>query len=94
MKNLFTLLVAIFMASSTFALNPSRTYKQLPDKYNMKYEARKIKTNYGDAELNVWYFPANKKTTNLVLIAHSGEGNMADYHRRVVNLLNCLQISF
>ncbi len=35
------------------------------------------------ATLHAWYFPANKKTTNLVLISHNGEGNMADYLRRV-----------
>lgn len=64
------------------ALNPSRTYKQLPDKYNMKYEAHTVATEDG-VELKAWYFPANTKTTKLILIAHNGEGNMADYLDRV-----------
>jgi pimeloyl-ACP methyl ester carboxylesterase len=65
------------------ALNPSRTYKQRPEKYNMEYKETKVKTNDGQASLNSWYFPAKTKTTQLVLIAHNGEGNMADYLRRV-----------
>jgi len=79
------ILVAI-VASISFgalALNPSRTYKQRPEKYNMEYKEVKVKTNDGAAELNTWYFPAKKKTTALVLIAHNGEGNMADYLRRI-----------
>lgn len=79
----FSLLLVLCMGASTlFALNPSRTYKQLPDKFNMKYEAHKVTTVDG-ATLNAWYFPANTKTTRLVLISHNGEGNMADYLRRV-----------
>jgi len=75
-------------AADAHALNPSRTYKQLPDKFNMKYEAEKVRTNDGAAELNVWNFPAKTKTTSTVLIAHSGEGNMADYLRRVDQFLS------
>lgn len=76
------ILVYILLPSLCLALNPSRTYKQLPEKYNMKYEAHKVKTEDG-AILNAWSFPAKTKTTQLILISHSGEGNMADYLRRV-----------
>jgi pimeloyl-ACP methyl ester carboxylesterase len=81
---ILSLFFTIFFLSSQFllALNPSRTYKQKPDKYNMKYKEVKVKTLDG-AMLNVWDFPANVSTTKLVLIAHNGEGNMADYLRRV-----------
>lgn len=75
--------LTLFLVGDAMALNPSRTYKQLPDKYNMLYTAEKVKTNDGAATLNVWHFPAKARTTRLVLIAHSGEGNMADYLRRV-----------
>ncbi len=79
----FSLFLLLIMGASTlFALNPSRTYKQLPDKYNMVYEAHDVKTSDG-VTLKAWYFPANTKTTRLVLISHNGEGNMADYLRRV-----------
>ncbi len=80
---IFILITAIFYTTG-MALNPSRTYKQKPDKYNMEYEEVKVKTNDGTAELNVWDFPCKSlKTTKLILILHSGEGNMADYLRRV-----------
>lgn len=49
----------------------------------MVYTEHKVRTADGDAEINAWYFPAPKKTTELVLIAHNGEGNMGDYLRRV-----------
>lgn len=48
----------------------------------MIYEETKVTTSDG-ALLNVWYFPANVKTTKLVLMSHNGEGNMADYLRKV-----------
>ncbi|MFT5860547.1 MAG: pimeloyl-ACP methyl ester carboxylesterase [Flavobacteriaceae bacterium] len=84
MKFILSAILVIAFALTSFGLNPSRTYKQLPDKYNMEYTAHKVKANDGSAELNIWYFPsAKEKTTNLVLIAHNGEGNMADYLRRV-----------
>lgn len=80
MKNLLYTVLAFTLTSNTvFALNPSRTYKQRPEKFNMTYEAVKVKTNDGEAELNAWYFPASKKTSKLVLIAHNGEGNMGNY---------------
>ena len=70
---------------SAQALNPSRTYKQLPSKYNMKYEAADVKTNDGAATLKAWIFAAKGPTKSLppVLMLHSGQGNMADYLRRV-----------
>jgi pimeloyl-ACP methyl ester carboxylesterase len=82
-KPLITLLLLTFFGvSTTFALNPSRTYKQLPDKFNMKYDVHTVETADG-AKLKAWYFPAAEKTTQLILISHNGEGNMADYLRRV-----------
>ena len=86
------LLVTFLLSGAANALNPSRTYKQLPDKYNMTYEAKKVKTNDGEAELNSWYFPAKVKTTRLVLIAHNGEGNMADYLRRIDQFINASNV--
>lgn len=84
---ILTILFLILLSGTANALNPSRTYKQKPEKYDMKYEVKKVKTNDGEAELNSWYFPAKEKTTNLILIAHNGEGNMGDYLRRVEQFL-------
>lgn len=76
-------LVTLTISCQLLALNPSRTYKQLPDKLNMQYTETKVKTNDGEAELNVWEFKSNIKTTELILMVHCGEGNMADYLKRV-----------
>lgn len=79
---LFSLIFVMGLSTSLLALNPSRTYKQRPEKYGMKYEEVKVPTEDG-ATLNAWYFPANRTTTNLIIISHDGNGNMADYLRRV-----------
>lgn len=77
------ILFTVLFSTTALSLNPSRTYKQRPEKYNMEYKEVKVKTEDG-AELNVWNFPCkNTKTTNLILIAHNGEGNMGDYLQRV-----------
>jgi pimeloyl-ACP methyl ester carboxylesterase len=89
-KKLFAFLLFVTALSTTaFALNPSRVYKQRPEKYNMKYEEVRVKTNDGAAELVVWDFPCKSKTTTaLVLIARSGEDNMAEDLRRVDQFLS------
>lgn len=79
---IFILFIAI-CSTTTLALNPSKTYKQKPEKYNMNYKEVKVKTNDEIAELNVWDFPSKSKTTNLILMIHNGEGNMGDYLRRI-----------
>jgi pimeloyl-ACP methyl ester carboxylesterase len=80
MKTKFTLL-ALLIALQSFALSPSRVYNSRPDKFNMIYDEHKVSTADG-ATLLAWYFPANTKTTKLVLISHNGEGNMADNLRK------------
>lgn len=80
MKHLTVILLA-HIALQSAALNPSRTYKQRPDAFNMVYEEHKVDVSDG-AKLLAWYFPANVKTTKLVLISHNGEGNMADNLRK------------
>ena len=82
MKTLVTLLM-IALCGYTVALNPSRTYNQRPEKFNMAYQEIKVATNDGEAELKAWHFNSKGVNSKLVLIAHNGEGNMADYLRRV-----------
>lgn len=89
-KYLGILTLLLFLSqSAAWALNPSRTYKQRPEKYNMEYKAFQVPTNDKKAKLNAWYFPATvkkdkkKRTSKLILISHNGEGNMGDYLRRV-----------
>ncbi|MEZ4851357.1 MAG: hypothetical protein R3B93_22630 [Bacteroidia bacterium] len=48
----------------------------------MEYQEAKVKTDDG-AVLNVWEFFAKVSTKGMILLAHNGEGNMADYLRRV-----------
>ncbi len=68
--------LAVF-ASGALALNPSKEYKVLPDKYGMTYKEEKIKTPDG-AVLNAWLFELPKKSTNWIIMSGSGDGNMAD----------------
>lgn len=83
MKRFILFVFAFTFIFHAFALNPSRTYKQRPEKYNMKYTEFKAKTSDGEATINAWHFPAKSKTTNLMIICHNGEGNMGDHLRRV-----------
>lgn len=86
--HIMKIFIALFMTAfslKALALNPSRTYKQLPDKYNMEYETVRVKTVDG-AELNAWYFKGSSGKSPLVLLAHNGDGNMADYLQRVAAL--------
>ncbi len=73
-------------ASPALALNPSRTYRQTPEALGLSFKAVDVKTNDGKATLKVWDIQAKTKTTRLVLIAHNGEGNMADALRRAAPL--------
>lgn len=84
----FIAITLLFFSMNSFGLNPSRTYKQHPEKYKMNFKALDIKTKDGKAKLKAWYFLAKKKTTKLVLISHNGEGNMGDYLRRVMAFTN------
>src|ERR1035438_674041 len=72
-----SLAILICIASGAIALNPSKEYKNMPDKYGMKYKEAKIPTKDG-ASLNSWYFENPKKVPNYIIISSSGDGNMAD----------------
>jgi len=80
--------IALLVSPFAFALKPSKEYKNKPEKYGLKYENLKIKTADG-ATLNTWYFPnQQKRSTNMIIICHNGEGNMADYLDRVSRFLS------
>lgn len=87
MKKTFCLFWLVLLSCTTaFALNPSRSYKQKPDAFNMVYTEHKVKTVDGHT-LNAWYFPNKANTKSLILVSHNGEGNMADYLNVVDGLL-------
>ena len=78
-----TVLSTVVFSSSALALNPSRTYKQTPDKFNMVYKPAEATTDDG-ATVKIWDFSCKKASgCGVLVIAHSGEGNMADYLRRI-----------
>ena len=88
MKGLIIIISLCLITLHTIALNPSRTYKVTPDKFNMKFNQSTVETPDG-AKLNVWEFPSkNEKASQIILISHNGEGNMAEYLRRVDKLIN------
>lgn len=76
-KSLALILVVASTSATIFALNPSRKYAVMPEKYGMKYKEEKLKTSDG-AEINTWFFENPKKTTNSIIISDDGNGNMAD----------------
>lgn len=76
-KSIALILVVTFTSATIFALNPSRKYAVMPEKYGMKYKEEKLKTSDG-AEINTWFFENPKKTTNSIIISDDGNGNMAD----------------
>lgn len=82
MKFLLSLVLLISTTIDVVALNPSRTYKQRPEKYNMAYEESRVQTNDGKSDLVVWTFRSVKQKADILLVLHNGEGNMADYLRR------------
>ncbi len=69
--------LALSLVLPAHALNPSRVYFQRPDKYGLTYTETKVRTSDGSS-LATWVVAAKTKTTRLVLVAHDGEGNMAD----------------
>ncbi len=76
MKKILAIILSI-AALQAAALNPSREYKVLPSKFGMTYKEEQISQKDG-AILNAWFFELPKKTTNWIVISHSGDGNMAD----------------
>lgn len=82
-----TIILLLLVTLQVSALNPSTTYKQRPDALNMIYEEHKVDVSDG-AKLVAWYFPCKKKTNQLILVSHNGEGNMADYMSKVDMLLS------
>lgn len=81
---LFLILMAL--PTIVLALNPSRTYKHRPDRFNMNFKESSVKTA-DDGTLATWTFPARMGSKGTVLVCHNGEGNMADYLRRVDQFL-------
>lgn len=79
-------IVFVLAASSVSALNPSRTYKQRPDRFSMQYTESAVKTA-DDGTLNSWTFASRMGDKGTVLMCHNGNGNMADYLRRVDQFL-------
>ena len=77
MKKLFFLLLVIY-STSTFALKPSREYAFYPEDLGLNSKEWHVKTedNY---DIYAWRItPAKGATSNTVIIADDGVGNMAD----------------
>lgn len=71
------LLMLFCVTQYAMALNPSKEYKNKPEKFGMQYKEEKVATKDG-ATLNAWFFELPKKTTNWIVISNSGDGNMSD----------------
>ena len=80
-------LMTATVSDDAHAGTPKAAYTQTPETYNLAFEEHTVNTADG-ATLKAWFFPAEVKTTRLILVCHNGEGNMADYLRRVEALRN------
>ncbi len=72
---LFVLMCCCFFP--VLALKPVREYRVLPSRFGMNYKEEKIRQKDGTI-LNAWFFELPRKTTQWIVVSHSGEGNMAD----------------
>jgi pimeloyl-ACP methyl ester carboxylesterase len=82
---LFALALVAALPDDAHALAPQVAYAQTPDAQSLPYQEHTVKTADG-ATLKAWYFPAEVKSTRVILLCHNGEGNMADYLARVAQL--------
>lgn len=79
-------LVCLILPRSLYALNPSKVYKEKPEKYKLHYETRQVTVQNGYVHL--WYFPSTHNSNRLIIISHNGAGNMGSYLHRIRDLVS------
>jgi len=71
-------ILLLLISSSSFALNPSRTYSVLPSDFGLDYKEVSVPTADG-LKLNTWIFKATvPNSQKYIIISDDGNGNMAD----------------
>jgi pimeloyl-ACP methyl ester carboxylesterase len=82
----FALLFILFSALTSQALNPRKDYRNQPAEFGLTHTETKIYTSDG-ATLNTWFIESPIPTKQLVILCHSGQGNMGDYLLRASKFL-------
>jgi len=79
MKKLLLSFILVFSVAIAFALNPKKEYDVTPTDYGMDYEEITIPST-DTFKLNAWFYKPrkNSKSSKLIIIAGSGDGNMED----------------
>ena len=86
-KRIFEVLcITMVFSNVLLGLNPSRTYKETPEKYKLKYQSHTVKI--GSGSINMWYFPSTHNSKQLIIVSHNGAGNMGDYLHRIKDLVS------
>ncbi|MCX6231825.1 MAG: alpha/beta hydrolase [Bacteroidetes bacterium] len=75
LTSLFTLL--LLTTTALFALKPEKEYKVLPDEFGITYEKLTIPTK-DNMHIAAWFFKAATESKKIVIISHSGDGNMSN----------------
>lgn len=78
-KNIISFLllsiISLIFQSDAFAVNPEKTYKAKPDKYNISYKELKITTS-DKYVINIWDYGEKDNSLPIIIIAGGDAGNM------------------
>jgi len=77
MKKLFFLTLTLLVATSAFALNPSRKYAARPGDFGLEYDEVTIQTS-DNLNLKGWLYKPQTPSFKMIILSGSGDGNMAD----------------
>lgn len=75
MMKKITVAVVLLVAFVALSLKPVETYTTKPDEFGMKYSEVMVPTHDG-LKLKAWVFRTEKRSGEVVLISHDGNGNM------------------
>jgi len=85
-KVLLILVLCILTTRVLWALGPEKEYKIKPDEYGIKYKEVTIDTEDG-MKLKGWIYEPRNPSSNIIVMSHSGEGNMADLIELATNFV-------
>ncbi len=85
-KLFISLLLGLITAFPLWALKPEKEYKITPDEYGIDYEKVTIDTEDG-MKLRGWIYKPREASSKIIVMSHSGEGNMADLIELATNFV-------
>ncbi len=79
-------IILLTISLHTWALEPVREYKIKPDEYGINYEEISIDTEDG-LKLKGWLYKPRTASSKIIVMSHSGDGNMADLIELATNFV-------